>query len=960
MRRLVPCALLALPLVLGGIPGLGAPAAPPAAAAAPATAPCPDAVVLAATGGGQGRADDPGPTLSGLTAAIVAEAGSVSRSAELQVVSTGTTGPARLKGRGGARTPAGRAVTSAAWQTWRAPAAELEAGLATALDAAVDACPDVLVHLVGYSQGAEAVHRLVEGADADLRSRTVGVVLVGDPARVAGSRGPLVGTPAADRGARGVTTRFSRPRPTAVPGQGWYPPVHAVCTRGDVACDLGSTPFRTAKRIHASYDEGPVATRLTEIGRRLGARTALWPRPVAGQEATGRAGLLLTHRLKVKVAPSARERLRFAAVDGVPPGLSLTSRGELRGTPTAAGTWELAFTVHNARSRALSRRMPGTLTVTIQPAARTQVSAGGRHTCEVRPDGTLWCWGANGYGQLGVGDKTSGATPRQVGSRDDWAGVSAGGMHSCGVRDNGSLWCWGLNYRGQLGLGGRTDKTEPHRVGKSRSWATVSAGWVHTCATRVDGSAWCWGDNDHGQLGNGGSSDSRKPVAVTRGMVWQQLAAGGWHTCGVNQSGEAWCWGRNSRGQVGDGTTTVRLNPARVGGGTDWARVAPAWTHSCGLRQDGSLSCWGGNEGGQVGGGGFGGSATPREVAPGRSWSALDTGVNFSCALDTSQQMWCWGTGRSGQLDGAPSSEQPVPVRAGTSWAQLDLGWLFACGLHGPGARPTCWGSDETGELGPSPSRSRTTEAARSEGGFTFTLATFNVLGSNHTTPRSNAGEFSPARVRTEWAVDYLRSINAGVVGFQELQRDQLDWFRSTAGSDYDVWPGTSLGGKGLQTTLAWKRDLWRFVKGDTVEIPFITQKRHMPLVKLEHRKTGRHIWVMNVHNAPRDYQSQRETATAREIARLQKVVGGSDPVFLVGDFNERDRAFCEVTGKLGLVAPRGGSHDGRCRPPSGFTRVDWIFGSPEATYSRYREDKSPLVRLMTDHAVLRTRVSVP
>ena len=117
----------------------------------------------------------------------------------------------------------------------------------------------------------------------------------------------------------------------------------------------------------------------------------------------------------------------------------------------------------------------------------------------------------------------------------------------------------------------------------------------------------------------------------------------------------------------------------------------------------------------------------------------------------------------------------------------------------------------------------------------------------------------------------------------------------------------------------------------------------------------------MNIHNAPQGHQQQRNVAVREEIRALKQVVGKGDPVFLVGDFNERDRAFCEVSRELGFVAPRGGSYSGgTCHPPSGRLRVDWIFGSAGVDYSRYREDRSALVQLITDHAVLRTRVSVP
>jgi hypothetical protein len=330
-----------------------------------------------------------------------------------------------------------------------------------------------------------------------------------------------------------------------------------VCTRGDIACDLGPTRFRVAQRTHQSYRDAASA-KLATLGTSHGTRLSLWPKPVAGQQVEGLSGLLLNERLRVKVADSARDALRFAAVSELPPGLRLTARGVLNGTPTQTGTHVVDYTVRNTTSAAVARRMPGQVTVRVEAGAKSEISSGGRHTCQLRGNGTVWCWGANFYGQLGTGDHTSGPTPRQVGTGTDWTQVSAGGMHTCGVRANGTLWCWGLNYRGQLGNGGRKDKATPVRVGSASDWVSVASGWVHTCATRVDGSAWCWGDNDYGQLGAGSRKDSYAPVKVRRGLHWTEIAAGGWHTCGVTEAGAAFCWGRNLKGQVGDGTDILR------------------------------------------------------------------------------------------------------------------------------------------------------------------------------------------------------------------------------------------------------------------------------------------------------------------------------------------------------------------------------------------------------------------
>ncbi|HEX6148593.1 cutinase family protein [Nocardioides sp.] len=925
---------------------------------------CADAVLVAVPGARQvpGGSTSPGPTLTAYVEPVVAAAEAVGRSVTTAVVAADTLPPTALRGRGTPRTPAERAVTRAAWKTWRSSVPGLVTSIGSTIAAAVAACPDQLVYLVGHSQGAEAVHRYLNQADASLPPRTVAVVLVGDPARVSGSRGRIIGDPAAPRAAEGVSARRSwRPTP-AVPDPDWHAPLVSVCTRGDVACDLGPTRFRTAQQIHRRYSAAAGSARLATLATRHGTRLALWPKPLTGQQVEGQAGLLMNQRVRVKVADQARAALRFAATSALPSGLRLTARGVLSGTPAQTGTFEVGYTVRNSTSADVARKMPGSLTVTVVAGARSEVSSGGRHTCQLRGNGTVWCWGANFYGQLGTGDHTGGPTPRQVGAATDWTQVSAGGMHTCGVRENGTLWCWGLNYRGQLGTGGRQDKTKPVRVGTASDWVSVASGWVHTCATRADGSAWCWGDNDYGQLGAGSQKDQYLPVRVRRGLVWSEIAAGGWHTCGVTQAGAAYCWGRNIKGQLGDGTDTVRINPARVGDASDWVTVQPAWTHTCGLKVSGALLCWGGNEGGQLGGSnGFGGSPTPQPLPGERLWSAVDTGVNFSCALDTDRRLWCWGTGRFGQLGDTERTNDPVPMFEDRQWSQLELGWLFGCGLADASSTPSCWGTDETGELGPTGTRPSPRGAATSSDGFGFTLVSFNVLGSNHTSPRKDAGEFSPARIRSEWSIDHLRSVRAGIVGFQELQRDQLGWFTQGAGSRYAVWPGDSQGGRGLQTTIAWRRDVWRRVAQDLVPIPFIAQTRYMPLVQLQHRATGRKIWVMNIHNAPQDHQSQRNTAVRREIKRLKRVVGRGQPVFLLGDFNERQRAFCEITGKLGLVAPRGGSYSGgRCYPPSGKLRVDWIYGSKDVAFSRYREDRTPLVKLMTDHAVLRVRVRVP
>jgi alpha-tubulin suppressor-like RCC1 family protein len=90
-----------------------------------------------------------------------------------------------------------------------------------------------------------------------------------------------------------------------------------------------------------------------------------------------------------------------------------------------------------------------------------------------------------------------------VGTGNDWVAVAAGYQHSLGIRADGSLWAWGDNAYGQLGLGSYPTQTAPVRVGTD-TWAAVSAGFNNSAAIKSDGSLWAWGNDLYGQLGVGG------------------------------------------------------------------------------------------------------------------------------------------------------------------------------------------------------------------------------------------------------------------------------------------------------------------------------------------------------------------------------------------------------------------------------------------------------------------------
>ena len=249
---------------------------------------------------------------------------------------------------------------------------------------------------------------------------------------------------------------------------------------------------------------------------------------------------------------------------------------------------------------------------------------------------------------------------------------------------------------------------------------------------------------------------------------------------------------------------------------------------------------------------------------------------------------------------------------------------------------------------GPSAASARTAPTS-------FNLATFNILGSQHT---AGSARYASGSTRARWAARLLLERHVDVVGFQEIQPDQLRAAWHGFRGRYGVYPGKRLGYQGVPQSLFWNKAYWTLMKARTITIPFLGQHRIQPAVRLRSTTTGRQIWFVNVHNAPRGRQAERDVAIQIEAALVRQLGRSGKPVFLVGDLNEKDAAFCGLTGTTTLTSPAGGSNDGGwCLPPAGM-RIDWIFGT-RTSFSGYLVDKSPAVSRITDHAVLFTRATL-
>jgi alpha-tubulin suppressor-like RCC1 family protein len=224
---------------------------------------------------------------------------------------------------------------------------------------------------------------------------------------------------------------------------------------------------------------------------------------------------------------------------------------------------------------------------------------GQSHTCGVRTDGGVYCWGNNSRGQLGLGNQTPTALPAEV-SVGGAVQVVAGNEHTCVVVSGGNneVACWGAGDQGQLGNGLTADAANPTLVsGLALPLKDIAAGSAHTCVAYADGTVACWGDNSAGQLGNGSTTDSSSPVQVPGLEQVLSLSAGADHTCALRADDTVRCWGNNELGALGTSNTISSSTPQTLIGGSNMASLALGNKNSCVLRYDGTVDCWGDNAG---------------------------------------------------------------------------------------------------------------------------------------------------------------------------------------------------------------------------------------------------------------------------------------------------------------------------------------------------------------------------
>ena len=236
----------------------------------------------------------------------------------------------------------------------------------------------------------------------------------------------------------------------------------------------------------------------------------------------------------------------------------------------------------------------------IGSATWATVSAGDSHSLGIQPDGSLWAWGQNDHGELGLGDSTNRTTPTRVGAGTDWKAVFAGLHCSYALTTAGSLYAWGWNDYGQLGLGSGGDVSSPAEV-PGAGWVDAAPGDGVCAALKADGTLWAWGQNTKGKLSLPPDDVNHDtPVQVGSGTGWVDAACGAQHILAVTGGDDFAAFGSNTYGQIGIGYAVERCDPEQMGTVAGWETVDAAMNGALGVRSDGTLWEWGANVSGGV------------------------------------------------------------------------------------------------------------------------------------------------------------------------------------------------------------------------------------------------------------------------------------------------------------------------------------------------------------------------
>jgi len=235
------------------------------------------------------------------------------------------------------------------------------------------------------------------------------------------------------------------------------------------------------------------------------------------------------------------------------------------------------------------------------------VRGGGDNSAALASDGTVWTWGANFSGQIGVNSTNVDyyTKPQKVSSLSAVVDIAIGTNFMLALKSDGTVWAWGKNKSGQLGLGDKTLRKAPTQITTLSNVIGISAGDVHALALKRDGTVWAWGYGDDGQLGNSDSLSRQLTPALVKNLSGIKAVGAGIYMSGaLGSNGRIYTWGSNYDGELG--TAAYGYTPTPVlADGDNFTTFSVGGEHTLAVKSDGSLWSFGWNGYGQIGDGTF-------------------------------------------------------------------------------------------------------------------------------------------------------------------------------------------------------------------------------------------------------------------------------------------------------------------------------------------------------------------
>lgn len=296
------------------------------------------------------------------------------------------------------------------------------------------------------------------------------------------------------------------------------------------------------------------------------------------------------------------------------------------------------------------------------------------------------------------------ALPSAAHAAADVVSIWGGARGTVVKKSDGTVWTWGANFGGKLGVGASSTNLArmivpaevhgPGDVGFFNSVTAIMGGEAHNVALKSDGTVWAWGINVFGQLGNGNTTEAHNPVQTIGLSNIVSLGGRGYHTLAVDSGGAIWGWGWNSAGELGAGNTNFTAVPVKVIGLSNPAAVSAGYKFSIALMSDGTVFQWGH------------GRVIANSYAPGQTPGlsniiAISAGWDHALALRSDHTVWSWGQNGVGEIGDGTTNNRPTPVQViGLSNIVAVSGGDWHSSALASDSTIWKWGRNDVGQLG--------------------------------------------------------------------------------------------------------------------------------------------------------------------------------------------------------------------------------------------------------------------